>query len=254
MDGHGALDGVRILELTTGIAGPFAGMLLADHGAEVLTVDLVTADPVADAADGQAVWDRGKTRVTLDLSSDAGRRWLADRLPATDALLVSRLPVAGTAWDQRTLTEMFPALEILVMPPYLDIDGSTPWAGGAESHGLLSATAGTAYSQGSADDVPVELVYPHLLYVQGIWAATVLVAALVERQRSGTGQLITVAGMHGMTEGAAAAMVHAPGTPRTHQPGGPGGPIPFYRPYRCADGQWLFLACLTPNFFMKAFE
>ncbi len=260
MDGHGALDGLRVLEITTGIAGPFAGMLLADHGAEVLTVGPVTTapapttGPAAAAAEGQAVWDRGKTRVALDLDSDPGRNWLADRLAAADVLLVSKLPIGGTQWDRRALTETFPALEVLVMPPYLDIDGSTPWAGGAESHGLLSAAAGTAYSQASTEDVPVELVYPHLLYVQGIWAATVLVAALVERQRSGAGQVITVAGMHGMTEAAAASMVHAPGTPHTHQPGGPGGPIPFYRPYRCSDGQWLFLACLTPNFFMKAFE
>ena len=254
MDGHGALDGLRVLEITAGIAGPFAGMLLADHGADVLTVDPVTAGHARGAADGQAVWDRGKTRVRLDFASDSGRRWLADRLAAADVLLVSQLPVGGTEWDRRALTETFPALEVLVMPPYLDIDGSTPWAGGAESHGLLSAAAGTAYSQASTDDVPVELVYPHLLYLQGIWAATVLVAALVERQRSGAGQVITVAGMHGMTEAAAAAMVHAPGTPRTHQPGGSGGPVPFYRPYRCSDGRWLFLACLTPNFFMKAFE
>jgi len=158
MDGHGALDGLRVLEIATGIAGPFAGMLLADHGADVLTVDPVTEGHARGAADGQAVWDRGKTRVRLDFASDSGRRWLADRLAAADVLLVSQLPVGGTEWDRRALTETFPALEVLVMPPYLDIDGSTPWAGGAESHGLLSAAAGTAYSQASTDDVPVELV------------------------------------------------------------------------------------------------
>jgi crotonobetainyl-CoA:carnitine CoA-transferase CaiB-like acyl-CoA transferase len=143
---------------------------------------------------------------------------------------------------------------VLVTPPYLSQDGSTPWVGGGESHGLLAATTGVAYSQASYDDVPVDLVEPHLLYLQGLWAATVLTAGLIERQRSGRGQVLTVGGVHGMAEGATASLVHVPGTPRMHQPGGPGGPVPFYRPYRCADGQWLFLACLTPNFFLRAFE
>lgn len=255
MDGHGALDGLRVLEITTGIAGPFAGMLLADHGAEVIRVDPGPGSAAAGEPEpGEAVWNRGKTLVNVDPAHGPGARWLAEHLAGADVLLVSRLPIDGTEWDQRALADSFPALEVLVMPPYLDPDGSTPWAGGGESHGLLAAATGVAYSQASDEDVPVELVYPHLLYLQGIWAATVLVAALVERQRSGAGQVITVAGAHGMLEGASAALVHAPGTPRTHQPGGPGGPIPFYRPYRCADGQWLFLACLTPNFFMKAFE
>ena len=249
----GALDDIRVLEISTGIAGPFAGMLLADHGAEVLKVEPPKGDP-SRALPGDAVFNRGKRSVTMDLAAAAGQAWLAEHLAGADVLLVSALPVAGTAWDAAALTERFPQLLVLVMPPYLGIDGSTPWVGAGESAELLSAATGIAYSQASDDDVPVDLVYPHVLYLQGIWAAATAVAALVERQRSGRGQVLTVGGVHGMAEASAAALVHVPGTPRTHQPGGAGGPIPFYRPYRCADGQWLFLACLTPNFFMKAFE
>lgn len=249
----GALDDLRVLEVSTGIAGPFAGMLLADHGAEVLKVEPPRGDP-SRALPGDAVWNRGKRSVITDLTTAAGQTWLAEHLAGADVLLASTLPVAGTEWDAAALTERFPRLLVLVMPPYLATDGSTPWAGGGESAELLSAATGIAYSQASDEDVPVDLVYPHVLYLQGIWAATTLVSALVERQRSGRGQAIIVGGVHGMAQASAAALVHVPGTPRTHQPGGPGGPIPFYRPYRCSDDQWLFLACLTPNFFMKAFE
>ncbi|MGK2853597.1 MAG: CaiB/BaiF CoA transferase family protein [Microbacteriaceae bacterium] len=249
----GALGDVTVLEVATGIAGPFAGMLLADHGAEVLKVEPPRGDP-GRALPGDAVWNRGKRSVTTDLETAAGQAWLTEHLAGADVLLVSALPIAGTGWDAAALTERFPRLLVLVMPPYLRTDGSTPWVGGGESADLLGAATGIAYSQASNEDVPVDLVYPHVLYLQGIWAATTLVSALVERQHSGRGQVLTVGGVHGMAEASAAALVHVPGTPRTHQPGGPGGPVPFYRPYRCSDDQWLFLACLTPNFFMKAFE
>jgi crotonobetainyl-CoA:carnitine CoA-transferase CaiB-like acyl-CoA transferase len=228
-------------------------MILADHGAEVLLVEPDNGHPLRTDP-GSAVWHRGKRSVVADPASPAGADWLAAQLAGTDVLAVSTLPLAGTGWDAASLAERYPRLVVLVTPPYLDPAGATPWTGGGESHALLAAASGVAYSQASVEDVPVDLVEPHLLYLQGIWAATVVTAALVERQRSGLGQVVTVSGLHGVAEAATASLVHVPGTPRVHQPGGSGGPVPFYRPYQCADGKWLFLACLTPNFFMRAFD
>jgi crotonobetainyl-CoA:carnitine CoA-transferase CaiB-like acyl-CoA transferase len=64
----GVLDGIRVLDLTWGIAGPMATMLLSDHGAEVTRIERPDGDPFADQL-GYRVWQRGKRSAVLDLKS-----------------------------------------------------------------------------------------------------------------------------------------------------------------------------------------
>src|SRR5690606_16042047 len=70
--GNGPLAGVRVLELAGLAPGPFAGMMLADHGAQVLRVDRVeTVRAIGDRPHGGAL-DRGKRTIGLDLKSPRG--------------------------------------------------------------------------------------------------------------------------------------------------------------------------------------
>src|ERR1700757_274709 len=64
--GPGILEGLDVLDLSWGIAGPMTGMLLADHGARVTRIEPPSGDPFA-ALSGTSVWLRGKRRATLDL-------------------------------------------------------------------------------------------------------------------------------------------------------------------------------------------
>ena len=179
-----ALDHLRVLDLSTGIAGPVAGMFLADHGADVVKVEPPGGDPARDRP-GFAAWNRGKRSVIAD-----GDR-LTELLGCADVCIAGaeHLPLTPEA-----ATRAYPSLIFLHTPPY---GRTTPWTGGAESHGLLAAASGVALRQTSGHDGPVELVYPHLLYAQGAWAATCALAALLERERSGLGQTVTVGGVHG---------------------------------------------------------
>ena len=68
----GALDGVRILDLSWGIAGPLGVLLLAEQGADVIKVEPPGGDPFR-AYDGYRVWNRSRRSLTVDLKSDAGR-------------------------------------------------------------------------------------------------------------------------------------------------------------------------------------
>src|SRR5690606_28064456 len=120
------------------------------------------------------------------------------------------------------------------MPPYLP--NLTPWAGGGESHELLSAIMGLSTRQSSFDGGPIHLVYPIALYQQGIWAAACAVAALVERQRSGKGQRVMVGGVHGVLACSPGSFAVDPGQPPLPTNVGPGGRNPTYTTYRCADG------------------
>ncbi len=243
------LEGVRVVDLSTGIAGPLAGMLLADYGAEVVKVEPPTGDP-ARALPGFAVWNRNKQSVMLDTATDAGRQRLATLLAGADVCIVGDAPAVQPLLDAAVNAN--PGLVVLHMPPYLP-DGA-PWAGGAESHELLTAITGLSSRQSSFDGGPVHLVFPIALYEQGVWAAACAVAALVERQQSGRGQRVTVAGVHGVLACSPGSFAVDPAQPPLPTNVGPGGRNPTYTTYQCADGAWLFLAALTPKFQANAFS
>ncbi len=235
-----ALAGIRVLDRSTGIAGPMAGMLLGDHGADVIKIEPPGGDPAREMA-GFAMWNRNKRSMVAEDWEDPR---LAALLTGADVVITSG----------RDHPPSVPTHTVhLDLPPYLD---DAPWSGEHESAALLGALTGLARRQASFDDVPVDSVYPHVLYAQGIWGAACATAALVERATSGSGQMVTVGGVHGV-------MVTSPGmfafdpdqtTPARRGAGGGGGSVPFYRTYQCADGEWLFLAALTPNFYLPAFD
>jgi crotonobetainyl-CoA:carnitine CoA-transferase CaiB-like acyl-CoA transferase len=87
-----------------------------------------------------------------------------------------------------------------------------------------------------------------------VWAAASITAALIERERSGIGQAVTVAGAHGAMVAAAGALTFDPTVEAPPRAGNAGGSAPFYRTYQCGDGEWLFLAALTPRFTDLAFR
>jgi crotonobetainyl-CoA:carnitine CoA-transferase CaiB-like acyl-CoA transferase len=67
----GVLGGIRVLDLSTGIAGPIATMLLADNGADVVKVEPPGGDPTRRTESGARVWHRGKRSLELDVNDEA---------------------------------------------------------------------------------------------------------------------------------------------------------------------------------------
>jgi crotonobetainyl-CoA:carnitine CoA-transferase CaiB-like acyl-CoA transferase len=249
----GALAGVRVLDLTGGLAGPVAGMLLADLGADVVKVYPPGGGP-SPAEPGLHMWDRGKRAAILDPGREADLLALDRLVEAADVVLVGTSKPAVTHADLlgRGHAPGRPGFWI-VMPPYLL--GETPWAGERESAGLLFAWLGHAWNQASYTDLPVDCLYPVALYMQGIWAATVAVALLAGQQRGVELAPLAVAG------GAHGGQLVSPGTfaagrddPHILRPGGPGGTLPNYRDYRCADGSWLFFGAFTNAFIRRGLD
>jgi crotonobetainyl-CoA:carnitine CoA-transferase CaiB-like acyl-CoA transferase len=245
-----ALSGLRVVELTTGIAGPLAAMLLADFGAEVVTIETAESRQARMSRPGSVMWDRGKTRVTADPACAGDSAQLIDLLGRADVWVTT--PDAAAAWPGAgPAAARNPRLVHLSVTPYLD---EAPWAGGQESNALLSASLGGSLRQSSSDGGPIDPVYPHLLYTQAIWAACCAVAALREREESGFGQTVAVGGVHGAMAASPLQMVVRPGQSDPNTAVGPGGFSPTCTRYRCADGGWLFLAALTPKFQLIALE
>ena len=108
----GPLYGVKVVEFTEVIAGPFAGMLLADMGAEVTKVEPPWGDPwrhTQPFMDGESrpfiAYNRGKRRLTLDLTSAEAQEGLHRLIPQTDVVLVNYRPyvAAKLGLDYETL-------------------------------------------------------------------------------------------------------------------------------------------------------
>ena len=117
----GVLDGIRVLDLSWGISGPVAGMLLADHGASVTKIVRPDGEPLPGVS-GYPVWNRGKRSAVLDLTSTVDKQRLIALAGQADVLIESFEPGTadrlGIGYD--TLRRVNPGLI------YCDITGYGP--------------------------------------------------------------------------------------------------------------------------------
>src|ERR1700761_9455866 len=230
------LEGIQVVDLSYGVAGPIVGMFLADFGAEVIKVETPAGDP-ARSEPGFAAWNRGKKSVVAHPADPARQQWLAELVAGADVCLVSDPgTLAAYGLDRWRLLRDNPRLVLVETPAYA---GDAPWYGGAESHGLLAAALGVAWRQSSHDGGPVESVARFLLQVHGVWAAVCAMAALVERERSGFGQLVSVSGVHAAMEANIGSSSVDPALPDPPTGIGPGGRHPTYTRFVARDGKWL---------------
>ena len=242
----GALNGIRVVDLSTGIAGPAAAMFMADFGADVIKVEPPEGDP-GRGGPGFPLWNRNKRGTVMDASTPGGADRLAALLKGADVVITggddgSSLPAVATP---EAACAANPALVYLRVPPYLD---TVPWPGGKESAALLHAYAGLALRQNSYTGSPIDPAFAYVLYAQAVWAGSAGMAALIERERSGHGQVVTVGGVHGMMITSTSALMIDLTAPERKASNGPGGPSPLYTRYQCADGKWVFMATLLVKF------
>src|SRR5215207_11567285 len=115
----GILRGVRIVDLSFGIAGPVATHLLAEVGAEVIKVEPPGGDPARSSA-GFATWNRSKKGVVLDLHDDADRARLDRLLAGADVLVHGFRPSQARALglDDASLAARFPDLIVSSVTGY----------------------------------------------------------------------------------------------------------------------------------------
>jgi len=176
------LTGVRVLDRSEGISGPYATKVLADAGADVVKVEPVGGDSLRRWGSG-ALFDylnAGKRSVT----SDAG---LVD---AADIL------VAGAGVDVGALRAAHPSLVVVTVTPF-GLDG--PWAGRPATEFTLQALCGSAGQRGLPEQPPLAAGGRIGEWVAGTYAAVSALAALREARRSGVGEHVDVAMLDCMT-------------------------------------------------------
>lgn len=155
------LQGVRVLELGTLLAGPFSGRLLADFGAEVIKVEPPgKSDPMRDwgkKKDGVGLWwpiqSRNKKSVTLNLREEAGQNLLKDLVKESDVIIENFRPGTMEKWglSYEILSEINPKIIMVRTSGY----GQTgPYKSRAGFGSVAEAMGGLRYVTGFPDRPP----------------------------------------------------------------------------------------------------
>jgi CoA:oxalate CoA-transferase len=194
------LSGIRVVDLTRIVAGPFCTQLLADLGAEVIKVEPPgRGDPVRGQGaikDGlswyYAQFNRNKKSITLDLYADQGKEVLADLIRRADVLVENFRPgvLASMGFDQARLEALNPALIVGSVNGY---GSSGPYVDRPAFDFIAQAMSGFMSVTGAPDE-PVRAGPPIADLVAGLYAALGITAALVARggreSASGRGQRV----------------------------------------------------------------
>lgn len=249
------LAGIRVLDLSQYIPGPYASLLLADLGARVLKVEPPGGDPMRGLgprdADGiSPLWkamNGGKTVLELDLKSADGSALLAELLPHADVLIESYRP--GTLDRLGFGRDRLEALNARLVHVALSGYGQTgPWRLRAGHDLNYMATAGGLWASGTKE-APQIAHPPTADFASAQFAAFAACAALVGRSVSGKGAYVdasladTVAGW----QGPLVAQHGRPGFAQAREAGLLNGGAAFYRVYACADGH-VTLGAIEPKF------
>jgi crotonobetainyl-CoA:carnitine CoA-transferase CaiB-like acyl-CoA transferase len=194
----GALDGIRVVDASRILGGPFCGQVLGDHGADVLKIEPPQGDdtrgwgPPFDARGVASYYhglNRNKRLLTLDLASDAGRDRLLALLADADVLVenfkTGTLERWGLAPD--ALAQRFPRLVHCRVSGF-GADG--PLGGLPGYDAALQAMGGIMSVNGEAGGEALRVGLPVVDLVTGLNAALGVMLALHERARSGRGQFI----------------------------------------------------------------
>jgi CoA:oxalate CoA-transferase len=239
------LSGIRVVDLTRILAGPFCTMMLADMGAEVIKVETPgQGDPLRGQGairDGLswyfAAFNRNKKSLTLNLRHEEGRAALARLIGKSDVLVENYRPgvLAAMGFDEARLKALNPSLVTCSLSGFGD---SGPYRDRPSFDFIAQAMSGFMSVTGEAGGGPLRAGPPIADLVAGLYGAVGVCASLVRKGRTGRGDRVGASLNSGMISllGFLAANHFATGD----EPGRTGNDHAIVSPYgmfRTADGE-----------------
>mgnify|MGYP001579871225 CR=1 FL=1 len=197
------LDGVRIIDLTRVLAGPFCTLILRDMGAEVIKVE----GPEGD--EGRAwpplykgkslsfdVWNRGKKHVSMNLYSETAKELMRELVKVSDVVVENFRPgvMKDMGFDYDKLKLLNPSI---VLTSISGFGQEGPWATRVANDPVAQALSGFMSITGFPDGPPVKAQQNMADYTLGMWAAMGTLGALYQKIATGEGQLVDVAMLDG---------------------------------------------------------
>jgi CoA:oxalate CoA-transferase len=243
------LDGLVLIDLSTGIAGPYAAMLLSEMGADCIKVEGREGDS-ARGLPGFLVWNRSKRGIALDLKTDEGRELIYQLVEEADLAVESFSPKQAEllGLDYESLSRINPRLVYCAVPLFGE---RGPLSEKLGNEGVVAAMSGIMAGQGGLGQPPVFITLPLASYGAAFLTAYGAAAALYVRETSGRGQKVEASLLCGALAMQAGAFLQAesitpvPTTRNIQQ-----GVAPAYRLYECQD-EWIMIACGNQTFWNK---
>jgi len=204
--GFSLLKDIRVIDLTTSIAGPYATMLLSDMGAEVIKIERPDGDDTRawgpPFLDGESLWfasvNRGKKSVVLDLTTAEGKEQIALLVAGADVVVTNQPPRVQKklGLDYETLKGLRPDLIFTSITGF----GLTGERADLACYDLIAeGYSGIMDLTGTAECAPQKVGAPAADMLSGQDAAMATIAALFDRMRTGKGHLVDVALVDSMT-------------------------------------------------------
>jgi CoA:oxalate CoA-transferase len=198
------LSGVRVLDFTHYISGPYCSQILADHGADVIKVERLDGEPTRiagpfynDVSLYFSVQNRNKRGLSLDLKSPEGQD-IVQRLVKTANLLVTNYAAGvpdriGIGFD--AISAINPRISMVHITGF----GSTgPYKDHAAFDGVIQAMSGLAGITGHPGGPPTNVGYYIADHLSGLQAAMGATMALFHRERTGKGRYVDISMLDGM--------------------------------------------------------
>ena len=247
------LTGIRVIDLTRVLSGPFATMLLADMGADVVKIETPQGDTVrcqGEVVNGLSWYfasvNRNKRSVVLNLRKDEGKAVLAKLIERADVLVENFRPgvLAGMGFTEVRLNEINPKLIVASINGY----GSTgPYVDRPSFDFIAQAMSGFMATTGEKDGAPMRAGPPITDFVAGLYCAFGIVNAIRARELTGRGQRVEAAMVNGMVSMLGYIASEYLSTGRAPQRNGNDHPIASpYGLFRAKDGD-IAVAPATPE-------
>lgn len=259
--GTDILSGLRILDFSHQIAGPFATMILADAGAEVIKVespgrgDGIRHDAKSDPEIGSYYFwgvNRNKRSITLNLKTEEGRAIALDLAAEADVVVENFRPgvIAKLGLSYEDIKAIKPDIIYLSVSAF---GSGGPLRDRPGMDLILQATSGVMGITGESDDrAPVKLGPPVMDMTTALYGAIGILLALLDKARTGQGRNIDISMLDcGITLMAplATALLNGPAVEGRYGSGHPN--LTPYQAYRDSEGAYFIVACLTNKFWKK---
>ena len=185
------LSGLRVLDFTRVLAGPYATRILADFGAEVIKIQ---SQKTASGAESNTsgyfnTWNRNKRSITLDMSYPEARELALKLTAISDVVIENFSPRVMSNWglNYEKLREVRPDL---IMVSMSGMGQTGPWKDFVALGPTIQALSGLTYLTSFSEDSPAGLGYSYADTVAGLYAVLAVLAALEYRDRKGMGQYV----------------------------------------------------------------